>query len=147
VLEAWLLRLAPKRRLLLTDYAPETVARLRELFPEAQVRRHNLVTDAPLEADVHLFHRIDTELTNTQWREVLRRFGAETIVVVATEVADVRRLFGELARRVRSRGLTKAGWLRTRGAFEALWRPTHEVEALELHDLHGWVLRPRRPRT
>jgi hypothetical protein len=25
-----------------------------------------------------------------------------------------------------------------------LWEPTHDAVAVELHDLHGWVLEPRR---
>src|SRR5262245_33728943 len=62
--ELWLLRLDPERRLVVTDYAPETVERLRELLPEAEVRQHDLLRDQPLEGDMHLFHRIDTELDN-----------------------------------------------------------------------------------
>ena len=143
VVEAWLVRLSPQRRLVLADYAPETVDRLRGLFPEAEVVRHDLLRDAPLEADAHLFHRVDTELTDAQWREVLRRFAGETILVVATEVATARRLGQELLLRLRNRHLTRAGWLRTRGSFEALWRPTHDAEPLRLHDLDGWALVPR----
>ncbi len=143
VLEAWLLRLRPERRLALTDYGPETVERLRALFPEAEVVRHDLLRDAPLGAEAHLFHRIDTELTDEQWRDVLRRFAGETILVVATEVATASRLARELLLRARNRHLTRAGWLRTRGSFEALWRQTHDAESLRLHDLEGWVLTPR----
>jgi hypothetical protein len=143
VLEAWLLRLAPGRRLALTDYGPETVERLRVLFPEAEVVRHDLLRDAPLDAEVHLFHRIDTELTDEQWRDVLQRFADQTILVVATEVATAPRLARELLLRTRNRHLTRAGWLRTRGSFEALWRGTHDAEALRLDDLDGWALTPR----
>jgi hypothetical protein len=143
VLEAWLLRLRPERRLALTDYGPETVERLRALFPEAEVKRHDLLRDPPLAAEVHLFHRVDTELTDEQWGEVLRRFADATILVVATEVATPRRLGQELLLRARSRHLTRAGWLRTRGSFEALWRGTHDAEALRLKDLDGWALTPR----
>ena len=143
VLEAWLLRLGSQRRLALTDYGPETVERLRALFPEAEVVRHDLLRDAPLDAEVHLFHRIDTELTDDQWHEVLGRFADKTILVVATEVATPRRLGQELLLRARSRHLTRAGWLRSRGSFEALWSETHEAEALRLHDLDGWALTPR----
>src|SRR5213078_3904021 len=82
-LELWLQRLRPERRLLLTDYAPQTVERLRRLFPEADVRVHDLARDPPLEADGHLPHRVDTELTNREWRELLRRFADETLLVVA----------------------------------------------------------------
>jgi hypothetical protein len=143
VLEAWLLRLRPERRLLLTDYAPDTVERLRGLFPECGIVRHDLLRDAPLEADAHLFHRVDTELTDRQWREVLDRFAAETILIVATEVATAGRLVQELLLRARNRNLTRAGWLRTRGSFEVLWERTHGAEPLRLHDLDGWALVPR----
>jgi hypothetical protein len=143
VLEAWLLRLRPERRLALTDYGPETVARLRGLFPEAEVVRHDLLRDAPLDAEVHLFHRVDTELTDEEWRQVLRRFADQTILVVATEIATAPRLARELLLRARNRHLTRAGWLRTRGSFESLWSETHDSQPLRLHDLDGWVLTPR----
>jgi hypothetical protein len=142
VLEAWLLRLS-RRRLLVTDYAPDTVERLRALLPEAEVTRHDLLSDPPLDADAHLFHRIDTELTDAQWGGVLERFAAQTILVVATEIATPRRLAQELLLRARNRHLTRAGWLRTRGSFEALWKRTHDAKPLRLHDLDGWALVPR----
>jgi hypothetical protein len=147
LLEIWLERLRPDRKLLLTDYAPQTVERLGALFPGADVRQHDLLRDPPLEADVHLFHRVDTELTDDEWRLVLTRFASERILVVATEVATLPRLGAELLGRVRRRGLSRAGWLRTRDAFEALWEPTHDAVAVNLHDLQGWVLEPQRPNT
>ena len=143
ILECWLERLRPERRLLLAEYAPATVERLRELFPEADVRRHDLLADAPLEADAHLLHRVDTELTNEEWREALRRFAGQRVLVVATEVATPKRLLLELLLRLRVRRLSRAGWLRTRDAFEALWRDTHDARPLRLHDLDGWDLVPR----
>jgi hypothetical protein len=143
VLEWWLLRIRPTLRLLLAEYAPATVDRLRELFPGAEVHRHDLLTDPPLPADVHLFHRVDTELSDAQWLETLGRFAGERVLVVATEVATPRRLLQELLLRLSGRRLTRAGWLRTRGAFEALWRTTHDTRPLRLHDLEGWALSPR----
>ena len=144
-LEWWLARIRPERRLVLADYAPETVERLHVLFPEVAVHRHDLRRDPPLPADAHLFHRVDTELSDAQWRETLRRFAHASILVVATEVASPRRLAHELLLRATNRQLTRAGWLRTREAFEALWRETHEARPLRLHDLNGWALTPRRP--
>jgi hypothetical protein len=145
LIEAWLERLRPERKLVLTDYAPRTVERLRTLFPEAHIHEQNLVRDPPLEADAHLLHRVDTELTNDEWRGLLKRFANERVVIVATEVATLPRLAAELVGRVRRRGLSRAGWLRTRDAFEALWTPTHDACPVDFHDLHGWVLEPRRP--
>jgi hypothetical protein len=145
LLEIWLERLRPEQNLLLTDYAPQTVERLRGLFPEAVVSLHDLLADAPLEADAHLLHRVDTELTDGEWRDLLTRFAQERVVIVATEVATLPRLAAEVLGRLRRRGLSRAGWLRTREAFEALWEPTHSGRPVDFHDLHGWVLEPRRP--
>jgi hypothetical protein len=145
VLEWWLLHIRPERRLLLAEYAPKTLDRLRELFPGVEVQRHDLLEDPPLPADVHLFHRVDTELSDAQWHKTLSRFASATVLVVATEVATPRRLAAELLLRVRRRDAARAGWLRTRGAFEALWHDTHRARPLRLHDLNGWALTPRRP--
>ena len=143
VLECWLERIRPERRLLLAEYAPATVELLRGLFPDAEVHRHDLLADPPLPADAHVLHRVDTELTDREWYEAMRRFAGARVLVVATEVATPRRLLQELLLRVRGRGLTRAGWLRTRDAFEALWSETHDAEPLRLHDLDGWALTPR----
>jgi hypothetical protein len=141
--ELWLLRIDPGRTLTLTDYAPETVRRLRELLPEAQVCRHDLLRDSPLEGDLHLFHRIDTELDNRQWRGVFRRFVGRTILMVASEVMPMREVPRQVRAALRSRHATHAGWTRTRAAFESLWRRTHRGTPVSLVDLEGWVLDPR----
>jgi hypothetical protein len=67
------------------------------------------------------------------------------ILVVATEVLDVRQVLLELRgrRRMKRRHATKAGFIRSRAAFEALWRPTHTSQPIRMHDLHSWELRPR----
>ena len=143
VLEWWLQRLRPERKLVLGDYAPRTVEQLRVLFPDADVQSHDLLRDAPLAADAHLFHRVDTELTNTEWRGTFERFAGETIVLVATEIATPKRLFQELQFRLQHRNASRAGWLRTRDAFAALWQDTHDAEPVRAHDLDAWVLTPR----
>jgi hypothetical protein len=144
--ELWLHRVAPELRLTLTEVAPTTAARLSTVFAEATVVVHDLRAAPPLAADVHLFHRIDTEFSGRAWRRVFRRFAAERIVVVATEVLSPERARTEL-RHLRMHwreGWQRAGWIRTVGAFEALWRATHVAERTSFGDLDGWVLRPRR---
>jgi hypothetical protein len=145
VVEFGLHRLTPERVLRVTDYAPATVARVRTLLPEAEVECHDLLRDPPLDADLHLFHRIDSELANGEWRRVFERFATVPILVVATEVADLGRLVAEIQMCLRRRGVTRAGWLRTRGAFQALWRKTHRGTPLRFHDLEAWSLEPRGP--
>lgn len=147
LLELWLTQLSPERDLTITEYAPKTVERLAELFPETTVVQHDLVADRPFDTDLHVFHRIDTEFTNRQWRSLLRRYANERVLVIASEVIDTRRAFDETIKRIRGRGrISRAGWVRTRGAFEALWKPTHEARSFRIADLEAWELTPR-PRT
>jgi hypothetical protein len=141
--ELWLLRVNPALRLTITDYAPKTVERLRRLLPEVQVRRHDLLRDAPLPGDIHLFHRIDTELDNRQWRNVYKRFAGRTVVVVAGQVVPRSEIPRRLWTSFRRLGATRAGWSRTVSAFESLWHRTHRGTHVDLVDLEGWVLDPR----
>ena len=142
-LELLLSRQEAAPELVLTDYGPDTVQQLRGLFPAAEVLRHDLLTDAPLGGDVHLFHRIDTEFDNRQLRSLLRRFADRRVLVIATGTVTVAEGLREVAYRFRNRNVSRAGWRRTRATFEALWRPTHEAHALTFHDLPGWDLTPR----
>jgi len=144
-LEWWLHKLRPRRKLIVTDYGEATVHRLAGTFPEVDVRYHDLSRDQPLAADVHLFHRIDTEFSNGEWQEVFTRFARVPILFVAADLLDLRRLLVELQmrRRMKQRHATKAGFIRSRAAFEALWRHTHTSEPLPMHDLNAWALRPR----
>jgi hypothetical protein len=146
-LEWCLHALRPERRLIVTDYGEKTVERLAALFPEAQPRHHDLLRDDPLVADAHLFHRIDTELDDREWRRVFARFHDASILVVATEVLDLKRFLLELKIRpgLKRRGASRAGYIRTRAAFEALWQPTHAAQRLQMHDLEAWALVPRSP--
>jgi len=144
-LEWWLHKVRPRRKLIVTDYGEATVQRLAETFPEVDARLHDLSRDHPLAADVHLFHRIDTEFGNREWQEIFTRFARVPILVVASEVLDLRRLLLELRlrRRMKLRHATKAGYIRSSAAFEALWRPTHTSQPARMHDLDGWELLPR----
>jgi hypothetical protein len=139
-------RLRPDMELTLGEYAPATVARLGEVFPEADAVHHDLLADPPLEADMHLFHRIDTEFTNRQWRGIMQRFRHVPVLLVATElVEDWARVVMEWRRRGGiHRRATKCGVIRTRDAFEALWRNTHNATRQQFNDLQAWSLEPLR---
>jgi hypothetical protein len=107
------------------------------------VLRHDLLADPPLDAEWHLFHRIDTEFSNGTWRKILGRFRQCNVLVVATELIDFARAASELRVGLRNRNATRCGHVRNRAAFEALWRRSHDAERVQVADLHGWVLSPR----
>jgi hypothetical protein len=140
--EYWLRCLLPDLTLTLTEAGPETYARLTQLFPEDCVVQHDLITDAPVPGDVHLFHRIDTEFSNAQWRALLSRFADQQIILMATETLSLRRTLIEIVRALQP-GTTAAGWVRNRAAFESLLGTTHDVAELPVGDLPTWLLTPR----
>jgi hypothetical protein len=142
-LECWLARVRPERPLIVSEYAPATVKRLGEVFTEADVRQTDLLADPPLEADWHLFHRIDTEFSNGDWRAIFDRFANSKVLLVASELVDWRRAVSELLVGLRNRNATRSGRIRNRAAFEALWKHTHDAEPVEIADVHGWALTPK----
>ena len=65
------------------------------------------------------------------------------MIVVATEIADARRIALEVRSRLQNRRASRAGWMRNRAAFEALFKPTHDATRVTFNDLDGWLLEPR----
>jgi hypothetical protein len=138
-LELNVARRAPELDLVCTDYASQTVARLATLFPEAEVLRHDLLEDEPVDADLHLLHRVDTEFSDADLRRVLARFGRPVLFVPAAFL-DVRLLARELYVRVARRGATRAGWLRSESAFHALWGDAREAAEARIGDARAYLL-------
>lgn len=135
-------RLAPGLRLTCTDYAPRSVKRLGSLFPEAHVVCHDFAREAPVEADLHLMHRLDAELCDEAWRTVFPRF-REPILFVPNVVLDLSSGLRELGRRFRHRGLTRAGWFRNEVALRSLWASTHEDRRTLVGNQDAFVLTRR----
>jgi hypothetical protein len=104
----------------LHGYAPRSVERLRQLFPEARVVAHALKREQPT-ADLQLLHRVDTELSNREWKAVLPRF-RQPILFVPPVLLDSRIVLRELARPMLKRRAIRAGYCRNENAFRHLWR-------------------------
>jgi hypothetical protein len=135
-------RLAPDLSLVCGDYAPRTVERLTELFVEATVRRHDFASDLPLHGDLHLMHRLDSELNDSEWRAVLARFH-QPILFVPGLVLDAAVAAKELARRALKWRATEAGWYRNEDALRSLWIHAHEDRPLFVGSAHAFLLVPR----
>jgi hypothetical protein len=135
-------RIAPELKLICTDYAPRATQRLAELFPEAEVVVHDLAVDMPPEADLHLMHRIDTELDTTTWRKVVSRY-CEPILFVPVLLLDAERMLKELYRRFVGVQTSRAGWVRTEDALRSLWDSTHEDEPVTIGDQRAFLLSRR----
>jgi hypothetical protein len=134
-------RLAPDVTLTCTDYAPRATERLQRLFVEAQVVVHDLAGDEPPRAELHLMHRIDTELDTPTWKRVFARI-SEPVLVVPTVLLDLSRMLKEFALRVLRPRATRAGWFRTEDAFRALWADSHTDEVVTIGEQRSFLLLP-----
>lgn len=142
VLEFNIHQLAPDIAVSCTDYAPQATERLRGLFVEAEVMVHDLAAEEPPSADLHVMHRIDTELRTDVWKQVFARF-SEPILVVPALLLDLERMLKEFAMRILRPGASRAGWIRTEDAFRALWSGTHADEVVPVGDQRAFLLRRR----
>jgi hypothetical protein len=143
MLELGLSRRLPAVALTCTDYAPRAVERLRVLFPEAEVVRHDLRTGDPLPADLHLMHRVDSELSNDEWKAVLPRF-REPILFVPAIVLTFSTVAREVGRRLMKPRATRAGWARNEAALRDLWRATHDDRRVSVGGGPAFLLTRRR---
>lgn len=126
--------------LVCTDFAPATVARLRELGVDARV--HDLARDDPLPADLHVLHRVDTEFDDPTLATVLGKFREPALLVVA-ELLSLTGVVREIVTRAR-RG-SPVGWTRNRSALEACLPPTSHVSELRVGELPGFLIGPGSP--
>lgn len=130
-------------RIVCADYAVRTVERMRHLFPEAEHVVHDLGEDDPIEADLHILHRVDSEFDDARLSLILHRF-RQPVLLVAAEPALTPRLWLTYKRRARSPDFGPVGWCRTRASLERLWRSSHEATSVEVCGRDAWLLRPVR---
>lgn len=124
-------------RLVCTDFAPDALAQLVGFAPTLDLRLHDLHTDPPLEADLHILYHLDTEFGDADWKRVLARF-REPVLFVPLGLLTPRELLANGIRR--GRGGKAFGYLRTRAAVEALWASTHRTETIRVAGETGYLL-------
>ncbi|MGI8460472.1 MAG: hypothetical protein ACR2OC_02380 [Solirubrobacterales bacterium] len=144
--ERWVHNLKPNWQLQLTDYGPRTVERLKTHFPEAETRRHNFVLDLPLKAELHLFCCVDTELTDEEWKLVLRNFSACRMLIYPCATFGLLTIVGELRQRGPGKKPTRCGFWRTKSRFDELISATHDLRRLESRRAGtAWLCEPKEP--
>lgn len=120
------------KELVCTEYAEKTRLELAKTFPA--VVEHDL-RDGPLPGfDLHLLHRVDTELPDDEWRRYFAR-ATEPHLIVVTSFLTLKEFRAEQIRRWK--GATKAGWLRT----ERQWRRLlpDGWQRVQIADLPGFL--------
>jgi len=143
LLELNLLRELPNVRLVCTDFAPQTVARLGELVPAATFVLRNLTDPNPPGADLDLMHRLDAELSDDDWRLVFEML-TRPVLFVPNVLLGPFGVLRELARwGLHPRRLTRAGYFRNEPALRSLWTATHSDVPVRIGGARGFLLSPR----
>ena len=135
---------APDLELTCTDFAPQTIARLAVLFDGVALVVSDLRDSASLpEADAHLMHRLDQELTREEWHGVFSSLAAP-VVFVPSEILTPRSAAKELVRRAIRPRATNAGLFRNEAALRDLWSPWYDDDRVAFADETAFVLTPKR---
>jgi hypothetical protein len=145
---------SPGLHLTCTDYAPAATERLADVFSECdEVRVFDMMSEPwpSTPGTLYLLHRVDTELSDRQWRECFRRMTASRVSPVLVIPcafltpewrAATRSRFSSRFRR--RKHLTFSGYLRTKSRFMSLWSPSYALlEELQVGDLTGFLLQAR----
>ncbi len=123
-------------RLRCTDFSPQTLVQMRSVAPEIEFVDHDLSRSPQLDADLHVLHRVDTELNDATWARLFSQW-RPPILIAISELLTLRAIGREIATRMR--GGSPAGWLRTDRAMRRLFG-AHAVERVEVGDLAGYLL-------
>lgn len=145
-------QLNPNLRIVSTEYSRSAVELLQVVFTECdRIAAFDMTSacwPAFSEESLYLLYRVDTGLSDDQWRGVFGNMadsGVVRILMVATDFLNARALLRELVRRGRSQvlgtPLTFAGYLRSKSMFRDLWRPHYEAVAEhQIGGLTGFLL-------
>jgi hypothetical protein len=141
----------PDLHLTCTDFAPKATDRLREVFEECdEVEVFDVMQDEwrATPETLYMFHRVDTELSDRDWRRCFARMaasGVSPVLVVATELLTpekkkrMRHLY--LSHRLHRKPLTFTGYVRNREAFRMLWSSGYDTaREMGVGDLEGFLV-------
>lgn len=127
----------PRLDLVISDYSPKSVARLQDITTEFEaVVEFDILRDNldPWTDRCFIIHRVDTDLTDSEWKKVferLKRQNIEFVVFVPGGVLTLRTILRTLAGTIRarlpSRRYTFAGYVRTLDRMKSLWESCYSI--------------------
>lgn len=133
------------------DFSPHSVKRLQGLFKEA-----DLVENLDMlkggwkfkENSLYLFHRIDQEFNDAQWKKIfndIAAVGVEYVLFIPCGILGWGSLINEklnlLKYRIQGKPVTFAGYLRSKDAFYSLWQGSYRVKGrIRAGGLSGFLL-------
>ncbi len=147
----------PVLQLKCSDFASKAVERLKKIFVEAdEITNFDILYgnwDRIEPESICLFCRVDTELSDQQWREVLRKMrlaGVKNILFIPGYLLSVAGIIHQQIKyaifRSLGREMTFSGYMRTKKRFISLLSEFFEIEKIvQIHDLPGFLLTAKDP--
>jgi hypothetical protein len=138
-----------------SDFTPRTIERLKKVFIEAdEIVLFDMLSgtwDNGGSNCIHMFHRVDTEFDDRQWRDIFKRMsraGIEHVLFIPSEYLTVKRIVVQKIKYFlyswTGRKMTFSGFLRTKERFVSLVSEFYDiVQVVKVGDLTGLLLKLR----
>lgn len=151
-LEYNLKRLYPPLNLTCSDYTPQSIERLKQVFPECDaIEVFDMLKDRwkPCQNALYLLYRVDTEFSDEQWKKLFITMGESNIsdiLFVPSVFLGLRFFITEklvnLWHRFRGYQITFAGYVRTKDTVKTFWVPHYRIILeIPVGTLTGFLLR------
>lgn len=147
---------SPEMKIVCSEFAPENVSLLKNVFIEAdEIIRFDLLRGdwAEIkqkylsESSVCLMYRVDASFSDSQWREIflnLHKTKIKNIIFIPSSFLTLRSIYNRKSRELKWFLLQKpvafSGFLRTKKTFESYWDGLYNEELYEFGGIKGFFL-------
>jgi hypothetical protein len=156
-LEYQIKKKSPEVRLTCSEYAPENVVLLRDVFLEADeiisfdvfrgdwdhINKKYLGEDA-----VCLMYRVDASFNDTEWRSIFEKMslvGVKKILFIPSSFLTIRSIINRKLREFKWRfsdtPILFSGYLRSKNRFQSYWSCLYNESLFEFGGLKGFLLK------
>ena len=153
-LEYHIKRLCPNIRMTVSEFAPKNVEMLKRVFHECDsVIQFDLLSKdwSMWGGDEHycvMMYRVDTSLTDEQWRDVFQNmYESQVLNVLYIPAAFLtlkylyRRTKSNILCKLLQRDISFAGYFRTKTVFESFWASKYQEHELKFCGMNGFLLK------
>jgi hypothetical protein len=144
-------RLFPEVYLSCSDFSPNSIERLKQVFIECDsVEYFDLLSNSwhASEDTLYLLHRVDQEFNDKQWEKIFSDMAGSSIKYVLflpcqmlTMKIFLKEQIKFLIYRILNKKIYFAGYVRTKNTLNGLWEKQYTaIKELDFGKLHGFLL-------
>lgn len=143
-------KIEPLLYLVCSDCTPQAIARLKKIFTECdEIKEFDIKNSSwSSENALYLFYRVDTDLSNKEWKQVfanMNKSNIRYILFVPSLILNPKIWLQEkiafLRCKIKKKPISFAGYIRTKDTLRSLFRPYYRIkEEVFIGDLTGFFL-------